>query len=66
MSDAPEHNMGRATGDSQSHDHEKRDRTYAFESGGTVQAIPGDGNYEGSGATRGYGSTATKGGNAVK
>jgi len=65
MADAPEHNGGRPTGNSQSHDHEKRDRSYSFQSGGTVQggidtaeAPPGKG-------TRNYVANAHAGGNNV-
>lgn len=45
---------GRPHGDSQSHDHEKRDRSYSFESGGTTVSVPAKGNDHAS-ATDGYG-----------
>lgn len=62
----PDATGGRATGDSQSHDHEKRDRSYSFQSGGTVQggidtaeAPPGKG-------LNGYEDDASTGGMTVK
>lgn len=61
----PDVTGGRGTGDSQSHDHEKRDRKYSFQSGGTVQggietaeAPPGKG-------TNGYSDNASTGGATV-
>lgn len=59
----PNVTAGRPTGDTKSHDHLKRDRSYFFQSGGTTQggietadAPPGKG-------ARGY---STRGGNDVK
>lgn len=61
----PNVTSGRPTGDSQHHDHEKRDRSYGFESGGTVQSIPTDGNYQSGDAARGYEDDAHSGGMTV-
>lgn len=59
----PDVTGGRPTGDSKSHDHLKRDRSYSFESGGTVQGgIETADSPPGKGA-RGY---STRGGNDVK
>lgn len=59
----PDVTAGRPTGDSQSHEHLKRDREYSFESGGTTQGgIDTTDSPPGKGA-RGY---SIHGGNDVK
>jgi hypothetical protein len=61
----PNVTSGRPTGDSQSHDHLKRDRTYSFQSGGTVQGgIDTENAPVGADSMDGY--SPNKGGGTVK
>lgn len=61
----PNVTSGRPTGNSQSHDHLKRARTYSFQSGGTVQGgIDTEDSPVGAGSMDGY--SATKGGGTVQ